>query len=103
MKTFLIKYQFMDGSPEAWHQEIVRFIAALDSDPELKGRISYRCMRERNGLGYYHLATAVDDEAIAALQRKAFFRPYTEETKRVAGGVVEVVPLEVIAETTYRA
>ena len=103
MKTFLIKYQFKDGSPEAWHQEVVRFIAALDSDPELKGRISYRCMKERNGPGYYHLATPVDDEAVAALQRKAYFRRYTEETKRVAGGVVEVVPLEVIAETTYRA
>ena len=103
MKTFLIKYQFKDGSPDAWHQEIGRFIAALDSDPELKGRISYRCMKEKDGPGYYHLATPVDDEAAAALQRKAFFRPYTDETKRVAGGLVEVVPLEVIAETTFRA
>lgn len=103
MKSFLIKYQFKDGSREAWHQEIARFISALDSDPELKGRISYRCMKEQNGPGYYHLATAADDDASAALQRRPFFRPYTDETKRVAGGAVEVVPLEVIAETTYRA
>jgi hypothetical protein len=102
MKSFLIKYQFKEGTPEAWHAEVSRFIAALDSDPELKGRIAYRCMKEKNGLGYYHLATTLDDEAPAALQRKAFFGPYTEETRRVAGGTVEVVPLEVIAETSFR-
>ena len=27
---------------------------------------------------------------------------YTEETKRVSGGALEVVPLDVIAETAYR-
>src|SRR5450631_3291123 len=103
VKTFLIKYQFKDGSAESWHQHIARFIAALDAHPELRGKIWYRCMKERRGSGYYHLATAMDDAAIAALQRADFFRPYTDETKRVAGGEVEVVPLEVIAETAYRA
>ena len=103
MKTFLIKYQFKEGSPEEWHGHIGRFIAALDSDPDLKGRISYRCMKEKSGPGYYHLATPTTDEAATALQNKDFFRPYTEETRRVAGGLVEVVPLEVIAETSFRA
>ncbi len=103
MKTFLIKYEFKEGSPDAWHEAIGRFIAALDNDPDLKGRISYRCMKEKNGPGYYHLATPVDDVAATMLQTKDFFRPYTEETRRVGGGVVEVVPLEVIAETNFRA
>jgi len=103
MKSFLIKYQFKEGSVDAWHQQIARFISALDSDPELKGKIAYRCVKEKNGPGYYHFATAIDDAAIAALQGKDFFRPYTDETKRVAGGGVEVVPLEVIAETSFRA
>lgn len=103
MKSFLIKYRLKDGSAEAWHEHIARFIAAVDAHPELRGKISYRCMKERRGTGYYHLATASDDAAIAALQRADFFGPYTEETKRVAGGEVEVVPLEVIAETAVRA
>ena len=103
MKTFLIKYQFKEGSPEEWHRHIGRFIAALDSDPDLKGRISYRCMKERNGPGYYHLATPTSDEAAALLQTKDFFRLYSEATRRVAGGTVEVVPLEVVAETSFRA
>jgi hypothetical protein len=45
MKHSMIKYQFANGTPEEWHREITGFIAALDSDPELKGRISYRVMR----------------------------------------------------------
>ena len=69
-------------------------------DPALKGKISYRCMKSRDGLDYYHLASAVDDQAIQALQAQDFFKRYTERTKQIAGGEVEVLPLDVIAETT---
>jgi len=37
------------------------------------------------------------------LQANEFFSRYNEETKRVSGGTVEVVPLEIIAETAFRA
>src|SRR5215475_2654528 len=40
MKHFMIKYEFRNGTTEVWHQEIGRFIKAIDNDPELKGRIS---------------------------------------------------------------
>ena len=76
-----------------------RFVARLDSEPDLRGRISYRCMAEREGTGYYHLATASDDQAIKTLQSKAFFKRYTEATKLTAGGEVEVVALELVAGT----
>jgi hypothetical protein len=99
VKQFLIKYRLSQGTADEWHAQVARFISALDADPELRGRISYRVMKERDGPGYFHLATASDDEAIALLQRKPFFRPYTEETRRVAGGEVEVVPLELVAAT----
>ena len=99
MKHFLIKYRFKAGTREEWHQAIAAFIAALDSDPALKGKITYRCMKSQEGLDYYHLASAADGEAIKALQEREFFKLYTEKTKLVAGGEVEVLPLEVIAET----
>jgi hypothetical protein len=102
MKQFLIKYQFKDGSPEVWRQHIARFIAALESDPELKGKISYRCMKDRDGPQYYHLAEVSGDETVRALQAKDFFKFYAEETRRVAGGEVQVTPLEIIAETAHR-
>jgi hypothetical protein len=102
MKRFLIKYTFHPetGAVEDWHGHVAAFISALDNDPTLKGRIMYRCMKVREGRDYYHLAEPRDDEAIKQLQERDYFKRYTEETKRVGGGAVEVLPLETIAETS---
>ena len=100
MKQFLIRYQFKNGSREEWHEEIARFIAALETDPELAGRITYRCMKFRDDdASYVHLATAADDDAVKALGAQPFFKHYTEQLDRVSGDTVEVLPLELIAET----
>ncbi|SHK57933.1 hypothetical protein SAMN05444159_3631 [Bradyrhizobium lablabi] len=99
MKHFMIKYQFANGAAEEWHREITRFIAALDSDPDLKGRIGYCVMKNRDDASYFHLATAADEQAIKTLQARDFFKHYTEKTRQVAGGEVVVTPIEVIAET----
>jgi hypothetical protein len=99
MKHFMIKYRRKNGSPDEWHAEIVRFISALDSDPDLTGKITYRCMKSRDGTHYYHLAGAADEKAVKALQSRACFSHYTEKTKQTAGGEVEVLPLDIIAET----
>jgi hypothetical protein len=99
MKQFMIRYQFANGTPEEWHREIGRFIAAIDNDPELKGRISYRVMKSRDDSSYFHLAAPVDDAAVKTLQSRDFFKHYTEKTRQVAGGEVTVTPIEVIAET----
>ena len=45
------------------------------------------------------IAEAENDEAIQSLVQQDFFKAYTEETKRVGGGHVDVSPLETIAET----
>lgn len=102
MNYFLIKYRFAGGSKDEWHQEIARFIAALENDPTLSGKISYRCLRAKDDSGYYHLATAADDGAAKALGARDFFSRYTERSDVVSGGTVEVVPLELVAETQYR-
>jgi hypothetical protein len=104
MKHFLIKYRFTEGSEAAWRERVEGFIAAIEADPDLTGRIAYRCMKAGNGSGeYYHIAATADDEAGKALQSKDFFKAYTEETRRVSGGTVEVLPLAIIAETSARA
>jgi hypothetical protein len=99
MKHFMIKYSFANGTAEDWHREIARFIAALDSDPELKGRISYRCMKNRDDHSYFHLAAATDEAAVKTLQSRDFFKAYTEKTRQVAEGDVTVTPIELIATT----
>ena len=103
MKHFLIKYRLTNGTTDEWHMEIAGFIAALDNDPDLKGKISYRCMKIRDGSDYLHVAAAADELAIKTLQQRDFFKRYTEKTKLVAGGGdVVVSPLEIIAETKHR-
>ena len=101
MKRFLITYTYRldEAARPAWHGRIAEFIAALENDAELRGRITYRCMKAADGERYYHLAEAVDSAAIAALRQRPFFQSYTEETKRVGGGAVEVSTLETIAQT----
>jgi hypothetical protein len=103
MKSFLIRYRLQNASPEAWHKDIAEFIAALDSDPALQGKISYRCMKIGNSADYLHIATAVDGHAVKALQQSAFFSSYTEKTRKVAAGAVDVVPIEIVAETKSKA
>jgi hypothetical protein len=102
MKYFMIRYRRSEGNEADWHQHIADFIAQLDTDPAVKGKISYRCLKRRDGADYFHIAGAVDDEAIKALQGSAFFPRYNEATRKVAGGEVEVIPLETIAETAFR-
>jgi hypothetical protein len=102
MKYFMIRYRRSQGSEADWHTHIAAFIAQLDSDPAVKGKISYRCLKRRDGSDYFHIAGAVDEPAIKALQGSAFFPRYNEETRKVAGGEVEVIPLETIAETAFR-
>ncbi|MCP3462374.1 hypothetical protein [Bradyrhizobium sp. CCGUVB23] len=99
MKHFMIEYQFRNGTTEAWHQEIGRFIKAINADPELKGRIGYRCMKNRDDNSYFHLASVTDEAAQKTLQSRDFFKHYTEMTRQVAGGEVTVTPIEVIDAT----
>jgi hypothetical protein len=100
MKHFMIKYQFANGTSEEWHREVARFIAALDCDPELKGKISYRVMKNRDDASYFHLAAAADEAAVKTLQSRDFFKHYTERTRQAAsGGEVTVTPIDVIGAT----
>jgi hypothetical protein len=99
MKHFMIKYQFANGITAEWHREIESFIAALNTDPELKGSIIYRVMKNRDDASYFHVAAAADEQAVKTLQARDFFKQYTERTRQVAGGEVTVTPIELIAET----
>ena len=103
MKHFLIKYERTITPIEAWHKQITEFIAALDTDPELKGRVSYRALKHANGADYYHLASTADPEAGQLLQSKDFFKRYTQLTSDAAGQPVHAISLEVIGETSFKA
>ena len=102
MKRFLIAYTFrLDPQAEAaWHRHVSEFIAELRRDVAIDGRVTYTCMKVKDSAAYYHLAEAEDDEAVTLLTSREYFKRYTAETKRVAGGEVEVRPLETLASTS---
>ena len=103
MKYFLIKYRLKNVPQDLWQRDVAEFIAALDGDPALKGKIVYRSMKSRDGSDYYHLAGAADESAVKALQQSTVFSRYTEKIRSAADGTVEVLPLVVVAETKSRA
>jgi len=82
MKHFLIKYRFKHGSRTEWHQEIANFISALESDPDLNGKISYRSMKVKESDDYYHLASAEDERAVKTLGERDFFSSYKKDRSR---------------------
>jgi len=86
----------------AYEQALQRFHHSLARVPPsgFEGSQAFRAGGAPPQIGS---AAAADEEAIQALQSRAFFSRYTEQTKRVAGGEVEVLPLETIAETKHRA
>jgi hypothetical protein len=75
----------------------------LDDDSELSGKITYRCMRIADSDEYLHLASAADEQAVKSLQSRDFFKRYNEQTRAAGDGKVEVLKLEIVAETKRRA
>lgn len=101
MKHVLIRYHFTQGSPQEWHKEVARFIAAIESDPQLNGKLSYRAMKTADG-DYVHLASVVDGSTADTLNGRDFFDRYAQKTNEAGGGRVDVTPVEIIAETKFR-
>src|SRR5262249_16347547 len=98
MKYVLIKYRLEDGAPAEWHDEVKRFVKAIEADPELSGKITYRGMRKPDG-DYYHLAAVVDQATADLLGTREFFERYTARVDEVSKGTLETSPLEIIAQT----
>lgn len=102
MPQSIIAYTFKTGSEDEWRSSITTMVGQMNADPDLKGRIAYRVLKERAGQRYWHIASAVDDAALKALQGKDFFRDYQAATRAASGGTVEVIATETVAETAFR-
>jgi hypothetical protein len=49
------------------------------------------------------MLTTCPSPSPASPRSREFFSRYTEQTKLAAGGEVEVLPLEIVAQTKHRA
>jgi len=86
MKQFLIKYQLKVGTEEQRRDEMVAFIAAMNGDPAVKGRISYRCMKVPGKPDYWHIVTAEDDASIVAMGGSGIESQPTRATEAAVRG-----------------
>ena len=94
----LIRYTLSEPSDE-WECEVLAFIRAIDSDASLRGRVSYRCLKETDGVSFCHLAAAVDDAAVEELKQKPFFKPYSTRLRAVAKAGPHFTKLQVVGAT----
>ena len=97
----LIEYRIKEPS-ETWEREVLAFIQAIDGDPSLRGRISYRCLKQQDGVSFCHLAAASDESAVEELKRKPFFKPYSERLRAVAESGPKFTKLAVIGGTAIQ-
>jgi hypothetical protein len=90
----IIKYRHTTGTTEDWHREIASFITRLTaSGAQGRSAIAAGAATARTTI----ISRCSTTRRIALA--RDFFKHYTEATRLVSGGSVEVVPLEMIAET----
>ena len=94
----LIRYT-VEAPNEEWEREVLAFIQAIDGEASLRGRLSYRCLKESDGVSFCHIAAAVDDSAVEDLKKKPFFKPYSAKLRAVAWRGPEFTKLEVVGGT----
>ena len=94
----LIRYSIGEPSAE-WKSEVLGFIQAIDRDASLRGRVSYRCLKESDGVSFCHIAAAVDESAVEDLKKKPFFKPYSARLRVVAGGEPQFTKLQIVGGT----
>ena len=104
MKQFLIRYRRGGTDAETWHRDVAAFIAALDGDAELSGKISRiaACASPTATI----ICISPRRQTRPPSRRcnpRDYFKRYNERTRQVAAdGKVEVLKLDVVAETKNR-
>src|ERR1700722_18145990 len=93
-----IRYTLHTPSEE-WEREVVAFIDAVECDPSLSGRISYRSYKGPDGVSFCHMSGAADAGALADLMAKPFFKQYAARVKEVSKSGPEVTQLNLVGGT----
>jgi hypothetical protein len=94
----LIRYS-INVPNEDWEHEVLAFVRAIDRDPSLRGRVSYRCLKEGDGVSFCHIAAAVNDAAVDDLKERPFFRPYSAKLRAIAKCEPEFTKMQVVGGT----
>ena len=98
MFGILIQYDY-DGDEGEWMAAVEGFVAAIDADPALRGKFSYRTNIAADGVGRVHVGRWDDEETLAHLQAQEFFKQFAAKVGEFAGGAPNATRLRLAAET----
>lgn len=93
-----IRYEF-NGDEAIWEATIARFIDAVNADPEIGGKFSYRVMKAREGKTRVHWGQWDVPETVQILQSREYFKEFAAVLKGFAGDTLSPVPLVGYAAT----
>ena len=98
MHGISIRYEF-SGDEDKWEAAIRGFIAAIDADPEVSGRFTYRVNKAKEGNMRVHWGSWDRPETVATLQSRDYFKSFAAELQAMAGESLSAVPLTEWAQT----
>jgi len=98
MFGILIQYNY-DGDEGEWLTAVEEFVAAVDADPALRGKFSYRVDIAADGVGRVHVGHWDAEETLAHLQAQDFFKRFAAKVGEFAGGAPNATRLRLAVET----
>ncbi len=98
MDGILIQYNY-DGEEAPWLAAVEAFIAAVDGDPALAGKFSYRVNVASDGVGRVHVGQWDSEETLAHLQSQEFFKTFAGKIGEFSGGGPNASRMRLAAET----
>ena len=88
--TILYDYK---GDEAAWERTTSRFIAAIDKDKELAGRLHYRVNRAKEGSRRVHWGWWESPDIVPILQSRDYFKEFTARVREMGGDSLTTIPL----------
>ncbi len=98
MFGILIQYDY-DGDEAPWLAAIEAFVTAIDADPDLRRKFSYRVATAADGVGRVHVGRWDSEATLAHLQSQEFFKQFAGKIGEFSGGGPNATRLQLAAET----
>jgi hypothetical protein len=98
MFGILIQYDY-DGDEAPWLAAVEAFVTAIDADPVLRGKFSYRVNTAADGVGRVHVGCWDNEATLAHLQSQDFFKLFAGKIGEFSVGGPNATRLRLAAET----
>ena len=99
MRSITISYKF--GGPEGeWRKMVGDFIAAIDGDPEVAGKITYQVATADDRETRIHWGRWDNQDTLRTMQSRDYFKTFAERLRELTGGQQNVMASDVILKTS---